>query len=87
MGAKAVIRMPNEGKRVTLAGQPLAFLGAQILRREHHHRYLAPSLPLVQLRQHLKAIQHREHQVQQDHRRKALPDAFQCRQPVRRFQR
>jgi len=26
MSAKAVIRMPNEGKRVTLAGQPLAFL-------------------------------------------------------------
>ena len=26
MGAKAVIRMPNEGKSVTLAGQPLAFL-------------------------------------------------------------
>ena len=26
MGAKAVIRMPYEGKRVTLAGQPLAFL-------------------------------------------------------------
>ena len=26
MSAKAVIRMPNEGKSVTLAGQPLAFL-------------------------------------------------------------
>ena len=25
MSAKAVIRMPNEGKSVTLAGQPLAF--------------------------------------------------------------
>ena len=26
MGAKAVIRMPGEGKQVTLAGKPMTFL-------------------------------------------------------------